>query len=195
MARMFWIMSGCGQAKRESADIESCQRPKEYLEGFAELAEFIASDNDILLFRKFGALGARNLLYLQAELQELEARLKRIDEEDLREIANTKDISEKMDVDRGARDWDFMTREACDGNGRQAKKMKLILEIRRVIKEYRNCLHVCPSPRCLIDTRGGFAASEPGRCAPSSRTQCPASLTKMVSPQSAFARQRRTSTR
>ena len=158
----------CGQAEQGPVDIDSSKRPKEYLEGYSELAEFIASDDDILLFRKFNVLGARNLLYLQAELQELEARLKRIDEEDMLEMTTTKDISERINIDRGARDWDFMTREAQDENGRQAKKMKIVLEIRRAMKEYRNLPVISSSPVCLIHSRGGSTASKPGRCSPSS---------------------------
>ena len=160
---------GFGEPEHGPADVESCKRPKDYLEGYAELAEFIACDDDILLFRKFGTLGARNLLYLQAELQELEAQLRRIDEKDQTDMVNAKDVSDKMDIDRGARDWGFMAREAQDGNGRQATKMKIILETRRVMKEYRNFLLVSPSPFCLIDLRRGFTASKPGCCAPSSR--------------------------
>jgi len=141
MARGFWLSIGSNVKEQGSesaqADVESGQRPKEYLEGYAELAEFIASDNDFLLFRKFSALGARNLLYLQAEVQVLEAQLKQLDEDDRIEIINAQDVSEKIKVDRFARDWEFMIRNAQDESGRQAKKMKIILQIRQVMKDYR----------------------------------------------------------
>jgi hypothetical protein len=49
------------------------------LDGFPSLANFIASDHDrtSLVFRRFDKLAARNLLYLQSELAELEARMVR----------------------------------------------------------------------------------------------------------------------
>jgi hypothetical protein len=141
MARGFWLSIGSNVKEQgsESAqtDVESGQRPKEYLEGYAELAEFIASDNDFLLFRKFSALGARNLLYLQAEVQVLEAQLTQLDEDDRIDIINAQDVSEKIKVDRFARDWDFMIRNAQDESGRQAKKLKIILQIRQAMKDYR----------------------------------------------------------
>lgn len=128
---------GSEQAEPMHTDVEPGQRPKEYLEGYAELAELIASDNDFLLFRKFGALGARNLLYLQAEVQVLEAQLKQLDEDDRIDIINAQDVSEKMKIDRFSRDWEYMIRNAQDENGRQAKKLKLILQIRQAMKDYR----------------------------------------------------------
>jgi hypothetical protein len=46
------------------------------LDGYPSLAEDIASDPDrtTLVFRRFDKLAVRNLLYLQSELVELEAR-------------------------------------------------------------------------------------------------------------------------
>jgi hypothetical protein len=46
--------------------------------GFAALSSWIVSDRDqeLLVFRKFGEISARNLLYLQCELLSIEGRLK-----------------------------------------------------------------------------------------------------------------------
>ena len=169
MARQFWLSPSVGSNVKEQGseptepvqtDVESGNRQKEYLEGYAELAEFIASDNDFLLFRKFGALGARNLLYLQAEVQVLEAQLKRMDEDDRIRMINAKDIGEKMQVDRAARDWEYMTRTAHeDENGREAKKLKVTVKIRRVMKEYRMLVLPPVSSLCLMDRREGLIAS------------------------------------
>jgi len=52
------------------------------LEGFPSLAYFINEDNDASIFRSFGELGARNLLYLQSNVNDLRLQLKRLDEED-----------------------------------------------------------------------------------------------------------------
>lgn len=53
-----------------------------YPKGYPRLAAYIDSDSDTALFRRFGILSARNLLYLQAELTELEARLNALDKAD-----------------------------------------------------------------------------------------------------------------
>lgn len=58
-------------------DVESGSHSS--LLGYPSLARFIASDSDrtSLVFRRFDRLAARNLLYLQSELAELEGKLVR----------------------------------------------------------------------------------------------------------------------
>jgi hypothetical protein len=51
-------------------------------EGYPRIAAYINSDNDTALFRRFGDLHARSLLYKQAELTELEAKLAKLDGDD-----------------------------------------------------------------------------------------------------------------
>ncbi|KAH7342604.1 hypothetical protein BKA65DRAFT_478476 [Rhexocercosporidium sp. MPI-PUGE-AT-0058] len=63
-------------------DTENPCTADEKLEGFADFAAYIGSDRDLALFRRFDTLGARNLLYLQAELLALEEQLQEYDEED-----------------------------------------------------------------------------------------------------------------
>ena len=145
MARRFWLNVGSNPQEQDSkftnpisTDVEAGRKRQEYLEGYAELSEFIASDNDFLVFRKFGALSARNLLYLQAEVQVLEGQLKRMDEEDRIRMVDAENIAEKMQVDRAARDWEYLTRAAHEKeNGRQAKKMEIIIGMRQAMKQYR----------------------------------------------------------
>jgi hypothetical protein len=57
------------------------------LEGFPSLAHFISKDDDAAIFRTFDELGARNLLYLQSNLNELDTQLKRLDDEDAKNSA------------------------------------------------------------------------------------------------------------
>jgi len=52
--------------------------------GYPALATFIGSDKDFFIFRKFNVLSARNLLFLQDELSELEEELNAIDLVELR---------------------------------------------------------------------------------------------------------------
>ncbi|KAF1983285.1 hypothetical protein K402DRAFT_466098 [Aulographum hederae CBS 113979] len=56
-------------------DLEICP-------GDAELAAFIASDRDLAVFRRFDALSARNLIFLQRKLQLLETSLHELDDEE-----------------------------------------------------------------------------------------------------------------
>lgn len=53
-------------------------RPYKFL-GYPELCRYIASDNDLFLFRRFGELNARILLTLQHEIEDEEAKLKALD--------------------------------------------------------------------------------------------------------------------
>jgi hypothetical protein len=50
------------------SDAEVANMPKEYFESFADFPYYIASDNSLSVYRRFRTLGARSLLYLQAEL-------------------------------------------------------------------------------------------------------------------------------
>lgn len=131
-----------------SSDIEASKTPKEFLEGYADFAEFIASDDDLSIYRRFRPLSARNLLYLQAELQVLEARLRDLDEKSKAEIDNGRNLGEKMEILQAARDWESFVRKAELGDERQMEKLKVVVEIRRVMKEYRklNGRHSFPGP-------------------------------------------------
>ena len=69
-----------------SEDIELAPSKKEYPNGFATVAAFIAKDRDntTTIYRRFDRLAARNLLYLQSKVQKLEAVQDELDAEVLR---------------------------------------------------------------------------------------------------------------
>jgi hypothetical protein len=50
--------------------------------GYPKLAEHIGNHSDLASFRSFAGLNARNILYLQAELLELESAIKEVEERD-----------------------------------------------------------------------------------------------------------------
>jgi hypothetical protein len=58
--------------------------------GYRGFSAFLASDNDFLIFRRFGAINARLLLYLQDEICVLEKELE--DLEDLHAQDDARDI-------------------------------------------------------------------------------------------------------
>ena len=53
-----------------------------YPEGYPRVSAYIDSDSDSVLFRRFGTLHARILLYKEVELTELEAKLDKLDKAD-----------------------------------------------------------------------------------------------------------------
>lgn len=105
---------------------------KRYLTGYPSLAAFIASDKDksTAICRRFDRLAARNLLHLQSELAELEARQDAFDEEDyLHGTTEQKGVLSN---------WREFCRKAAEANNhREKERMDLALEIREKIKEYR----------------------------------------------------------
>jgi hypothetical protein len=108
------------------------------ISGFPRVASKIASDPDktTTIYRRFDRLSARNLIFLEAEIAELEAQLDKQDEEDRRAASQV--------VVECHSDWRKFERYANlkDTNGspvdqNQVSKMELALKIRDKIKGYR----------------------------------------------------------
>ncbi|CAG8950111.1 hypothetical protein HYFRA_00008345 [Hymenoscyphus fraxineus] len=57
-------------------------RLEDHPEGYPRIAAFINSDNDTVLFRRFGNLHSRLLLYKEVELTQLESQLAKLDRDD-----------------------------------------------------------------------------------------------------------------
>lgn len=97
------------------------------LEGYPSFAHFIAKDSDASIYRKYAHLSARNLLYLQSELHDLEEQLRQLDGEDAKDIDNE-------EAQKAARGW----RHYSDSeNGRASQHRVLQEKIRLKLKEYR----------------------------------------------------------
>ena len=103
--------------------------PKPSLPGYPSFANFIAEDADAAIYRKYERLSARNLLYLQSELHELEGELEELDARDFEEREVHDSEAQKI-----ARYWKSYSR--CDSE-RAVKRRKLQDKIRKKIKEYR----------------------------------------------------------
>jgi len=119
--------------------------------GFPRVADKIASDPDktTTIYRRFDRLSARNLLFLEAEVAELEALQNKYDADDL--IAANEVVIESHSS------WRKFERYATekDQDGRytqpsQAAKMELALKIRDKLKEYR--MSCSREPRTVIVT-------------------------------------------
>lgn len=97
------------------------------LEGYPSFAQFIARDGDASIYRQYAHLSARNLLYLQSELHELERQLRQLDREDARDIDN-------QEAQKAAREW----RHYSDSmNVRASHHRELQEKIKLKLKEYR----------------------------------------------------------
>jgi len=132
--------SECASSSNASQahDIERPPEPqRQYLEGFPSLSALLSSDPDLQVYRRFNRLAARNLLYLQAEILDLESRLKEFDAEDV-EIANAEDDEgDWMEVKLNARCWEVFRERAEQGEEKEKERMKLIRELRERLAEYR----------------------------------------------------------
>ena len=97
------------------------------LDGYPSLAHFIARDADAAIFRSYAQLSARNLLYLQSELHELEEQLRQLDRED------AKDVNDE-EPQKAAREWKYYS----DPNNRRATQHRILQEkITSKLKTYR----------------------------------------------------------
>lgn len=106
--------------------------PIPYVTGFPSLANFMVSDDEHsgIIFRRFRRLSARNLLYMQSELAELEAQQEKYDRED---AALTTTVSEKA----GLRDWSVFEKRANSKVDREKTRMELAEKINAQLKQYR----------------------------------------------------------
>ena len=113
-----------------SKDPEHSAIELHYVKGYPSLAAFIASDCDhsTAIYRRFDRLSARNLLYLQSDLTELEATQDALDAEYLRASTDDK---------QSARSWQALKRKAkLPGSLKEQRRLEVALEIREKIREY-----------------------------------------------------------
>ncbi len=97
------------------------------LEGYPSFAEFIAKDKDAAIYRRYESLSARNLLYQQSEIHELERQATELDEEEAKNIENE-------NTQQAARRWShYVNDESEQGRARRA----LLDKIKVKMKAYR----------------------------------------------------------
>ncbi|KAH7548991.1 hypothetical protein J3E72DRAFT_410348 [Bipolaris maydis] len=132
---------------------------QEYVVGYPKLAAQMEILPELSMFRRFGALNAQNLLYMQAELAYLEKKLRE------RQQIDANDPSGKRSA--YALNWFWLKgSENTDAGEQQA----LILRIRQVLKEYNDALiqqasilkYPKPSPWDLHHMQNYLQTSEMG---------------------------------
>ncbi|KAH6694285.1 hypothetical protein BKA61DRAFT_499160 [Leptodontidium sp. MPI-SDFR-AT-0119] len=121
------------------SDLEANTVPIEYLEGYSDLAAFKSSDAHFSVWRRFDQLGAQNMLYYEAEVQQLEFELRELDDKD-KETIRTGNEKEKNYIDARARSWKVLTMQVDWQDARAMKRMDLITRLRVAMKEYEKAL-------------------------------------------------------
>ncbi|KAH9215913.1 hypothetical protein DL95DRAFT_499395 [Leptodontidium sp. 2 PMI_412] len=104
------------------------------MEGYPRLGRLMCTQPSYAIFRRFGALNAENLLYLQAEIQELEIALRKQQKED-------QESTHRDRIDY-ARYWVGLKEsgEADAEPGNDGRQWELVLRIREKLKEYNAAL-------------------------------------------------------
>lgn len=114
-------------------------KPWRYI-GYKGFAEWMASDNDFFVVRRFDNLAARVVLLLQWEVTKLESRLAEMDFKRSHQVA--------IDIHNGSFDLDDDDRQQC------------IRSIRDKLKEYCKChLSLSPEHRTCLTTLDDFINS------------------------------------
>ena len=102
--------------------------------GYPKLAGQMEILPEIAIFRRFGALNARRLLYLQAELIQLENDLVRV------EAADKKCVRGRRD--RFSRDWFWLNESLRSNDPNDYNQRQLVETINTKLKEYSMVLRV-----------------------------------------------------
>jgi hypothetical protein len=101
--------------------------PTQLMLGYPTLAAYMSATPETAIFRRFADLNVQTLLYYQAELVCLEARLREL------EVANSNcDYSDSKS--RYSRDWEWLSHQ--EPNGAFNDQLQLALRIRTVLKDY-----------------------------------------------------------
>jgi hypothetical protein len=102
------------------------------MKGYAKLGLLMGEFPEVAIIRRFSALSAQNLLYLQAELIQLEV--------DLRKYAQDDDESSHRDRKDYSLDW-MAFRESSDelaDEGNDGRQWETAMTIRNKLEEYRS---------------------------------------------------------
>ena len=93
---------------------------------YPKLSRFMGSWPDVAIFRRFGNLNVENLLFLQAEISHLEARLRTLRQEE----------DDRKDPKGLAAQRSWFELSQPDENGNESEQWELMQDIREKLKEY-----------------------------------------------------------
>jgi hypothetical protein len=94
------------------------------MDGYDKLADFMGTRQGMSIYRRFSFLGTKNILYLQAELVNLEAQLENIV------------LRDKNSEDKEKKRYMYSVYDLKRSMGGQSAQWLKMLEIRTVLKQY-----------------------------------------------------------
>ena len=97
--------------------------------GYPKLAGRMGLSPELAIFRRFGGLNVRTLLYMQAELVYLENELQKCELDDSH--AASQDYRSRY-----RRNWFWLKESVQHPEGVQSRQVRLVLEIKEKLKEY-----------------------------------------------------------
>ena len=95
--------------------------------GYAQVADFIATDKELAVYRRFDRTAARILLQLQSEILDLQTKLDVIDRDD------ASDQDEKRQLAAATISGEFPSHLQSD---RDKERKRIYTELRKTVKEY-----------------------------------------------------------
>lgn len=98
--------------------------------GYPKLAEHIGNHPNLASFRRFAALNARNLLYFQAELIELEEELEKVEQRDHK-------LWQDGTGDDYTATWYWLGGKG--GNDQNKDQLDLVRKLRELLYQYSQC--------------------------------------------------------
>jgi hypothetical protein len=112
------------QTKKKNAPSPFLESYKSHPSGYPRLSERIAIKPETGIYRRFDALNARRILYLQAELCILEGRLQRMEERDNKDEGKSSEY---------ATDYQTMLQTPLKG---QREQLELVETMQRKLEQY-----------------------------------------------------------
>ncbi|KAI4933519.1 uncharacterized protein J4E92_003186 [Alternaria infectoria] len=94
--------------------------------GYPKLAGRMGVMPEMAMFKRFGSLNARNLLYMQNELMYLEMQLKYIEAKD----------QASDDGNKGLYGYNFFWMKHSESDEKGNEQIKLVMRMRKLLKEY-----------------------------------------------------------
>lgn len=107
--------------------------------GYPQLSQYMGLLPQLGIFRSFSALGAKNILYLHAELVALEEELRQAEEKD-------HGSGDELRANY-SRCWQFLKLSDCSGEARP--QFRIVMDTRAVLKEY--CKNIAIGLRGVAD--------------------------------------------
>jgi len=115
---------------------------KDLVPGYPRLAGQMGRLPQLGVFRRFGALNMRNLLYYQAELAQIEQDLIQTELEDAR---NTQDLQGDY-----CGNWADLSGSTTDHNQEfSGEQWELVLKMRKLLKEYSKIFNPQPNSQTI----------------------------------------------